>query len=434
MSQLYVIKENDLSKLKNAKNHHNGLITNKFNNSLQYSTSQDNDQPERKLVLPQEYRVLNIVTEYMDGGDLYTIIQNQRRIGILFKEDQILDWFVQLCLSIEILSPEIRDNKSYPFLFPKSVKSSLEIRKLVSSLLKIYPNDRPSVEDILLFEKSQNASRVTLSCQDTSSQKNMGVILLVECLMVKFTKQKPAEMNLNALSSEGKSQETQVSSNVKKSENHKNIQKPQSVVHKSHVKEEPIRKSLAKSVKAITNHNDGHTETGETKNNNLKNSPQHNSVVESTINSNNFNNISSSNDKIDIRNSNFGSEKTTNETRKPSQTSTLKRSTIVTSNAVMLVNALQTTKNSSTTIEQAVSVSTNNASNAPNTLPLPIPPLSPSKKVNYSNNEDNTKITITSSSLLYSIASKDTKKKSRDTPFSLIEGLKQDIEHLFIRI
>ncbi|CAG8477062.1 12447_t:CDS:2 [Dentiscutata heterogama] len=133
MSQLYVIKEIDLSKLKNAKNRmearrevellkqlnwpgivkfveswedHNGLITNKSNNfvnSLQYSTSQDNDQPERKLVLPQEYRVLNIVTEYMDGGDLYAIIQNQRRIGILFKEDQILDWFVQLCLSIKYI-------------------------------------------------------------------------------------------------------------------------------------------------------------------------------------------------------------------------------------------------------------------------------------------------------------------------------------------
>ncbi|CAG8725324.1 12792_t:CDS:1, partial [Racocetra fulgida] len=104
MSRLYVIKEIDLSKLKNPKNRiearrevellkqlnwpgivkfveswedHNGLITNKSNksnkstdfiNSLQYSISQYSNRPERKLVLPQEYRVLNIVTEYMDGG------------------------------------------------------------------------------------------------------------------------------------------------------------------------------------------------------------------------------------------------------------------------------------------------------------------------------------------------------------------------------
>ncbi|CAG8833773.1 1892_t:CDS:1, partial [Racocetra persica] len=97
MSRLYVIKEIDLSKLKNVKNRiearrevellkqlnwpgivkfveswedHNGLITNKSNdfiNSLQYSISQYSNRPERKLVLPQEYRVLNIVTEYMDG-------------------------------------------------------------------------------------------------------------------------------------------------------------------------------------------------------------------------------------------------------------------------------------------------------------------------------------------------------------------------------
>ncbi|CAG8477081.1 12448_t:CDS:2, partial [Dentiscutata heterogama] len=425
---------------------------------------------------------------------------------------------------------------------------SKNLRKLVSSLLKISPNDRPSVEDILKLnflknhiERVTKKLGLTLSCQDTSSQKlsvdhqsqceeNTDTSLSNSRLIDNFFKeigfnpvsrvsygkiyqekrrQKPAEMNLNALSSEGKSQETQVSSNVKKSENHKNIQKPQNVVHKSHVKEEFIRKSLAKSVKVITNHNDGSTETGETKNNNLKNSPQHNGTVESSVNSNNVDNISPSNDEIDIiRNSYFCSEKTTNETRKPSQTSNIRKindssvkyshaskciacslKKVDNSNAIYNSNSSnvdtnrkvsrnfnnskkfaikqkpmiqndkvcvlskkpssssspikidsqshkvtsEIIKNSSTTIKQAVSVPTNNASNAPNTLPLPTPPLSPSKKVNSSNNEDNImppKITITSSSLLYSIASKDTKKKSWDTPFSLIEGLKQDLEHL----
>ncbi|CAG8851421.1 18257_t:CDS:1, partial [Gigaspora margarita] len=52
---------------------------------------------------------------------------------------------------------------------------------------------------------------------------------------------------------------------------------------------EPIRKSLAKSIKIITNHDDGHTENGETKNDNLKNRLQHNNIkgtVESNVNSN----------------------------------------------------------------------------------------------------------------------------------------------------
>lgn len=65
------------------------------------------------------------------------------------------------------------------------------------------------------------------------------------------------------------------------------------------MKEEPIRKSLAKSIKIITNHDDGHTENGETKNDNLKNRLQHNNIkgtVEFNVNSNH---VMLSNDEVD---------------------------------------------------------------------------------------------------------------------------------------
>ncbi|EAY19670.1 STE family protein kinase [Trichomonas vaginalis G3] len=43
--------------------------------------------------------VLHIVMDYADNGDLFTQIQNAR--GVHFKEDQILDWFVQICLALK---------------------------------------------------------------------------------------------------------------------------------------------------------------------------------------------------------------------------------------------------------------------------------------------------------------------------------------------
>ena len=44
---------------------------------------------------------LCIVMEYADGGDLYTKIKEQKKAGKLWPEDQILDWFVQICLSVK---------------------------------------------------------------------------------------------------------------------------------------------------------------------------------------------------------------------------------------------------------------------------------------------------------------------------------------------
>ncbi|KAL0225071.1 hypothetical protein RCL1_002983 [Eukaryota sp. TZLM3-RCL] len=42
---------------------------------------------------------LCIVMDYCEKGDLYTLIQQRR--GLHFKEDQIWDWFIQLCLAIK---------------------------------------------------------------------------------------------------------------------------------------------------------------------------------------------------------------------------------------------------------------------------------------------------------------------------------------------
>uniref|UniRef100_A0A8C6SBY3 non-specific serine/threonine protein kinase n=1 Tax=Neogobius melanostomus TaxID=47308 RepID=A0A8C6SBY3_9GOBI len=47
----------------------------------------------------QEKGSLYIVMEYCDGGDLMKKIHMQR--GVAFTEEQILDWFVQICLGLK---------------------------------------------------------------------------------------------------------------------------------------------------------------------------------------------------------------------------------------------------------------------------------------------------------------------------------------------
>ncbi|XP_042896112.2 probable serine/threonine-protein kinase nek3 [Parasteatoda tepidariorum] len=47
----------------------------------------------------EENNNLYIVTDYCDGGDLYSTIR--ARNGVFFPEDQILDWFVQVCLAVK---------------------------------------------------------------------------------------------------------------------------------------------------------------------------------------------------------------------------------------------------------------------------------------------------------------------------------------------
>ena len=43
---------------------------------------------------------LNIITEFADGEDLSKKIKNQIKLNKKFSEDQILDWFTQICLAV----------------------------------------------------------------------------------------------------------------------------------------------------------------------------------------------------------------------------------------------------------------------------------------------------------------------------------------------
>ena len=48
-----------------------------------------------------EKKCLCIVMDYADGADMYTKIAKQQKSGVGFSEDQVLDWFVQMCLAIK---------------------------------------------------------------------------------------------------------------------------------------------------------------------------------------------------------------------------------------------------------------------------------------------------------------------------------------------
>uniref|UniRef100_A0AAY4DGV6 non-specific serine/threonine protein kinase n=1 Tax=Denticeps clupeoides TaxID=299321 RepID=A0AAY4DGV6_9TELE len=47
----------------------------------------------------EESGCLYIVMDYCEGGDLFKKINSQK--GVLFQEEQILDWFVQICLALK---------------------------------------------------------------------------------------------------------------------------------------------------------------------------------------------------------------------------------------------------------------------------------------------------------------------------------------------
>jgi NIMA (never in mitosis gene a)-related kinase 1/4/5 len=39
--------------------------------------------------------------DYADGGDMYTKIAKQKKLGKGFTESEVFDWFVQICLAIK---------------------------------------------------------------------------------------------------------------------------------------------------------------------------------------------------------------------------------------------------------------------------------------------------------------------------------------------
>uniref|UniRef100_A0A8C1WB53 non-specific serine/threonine protein kinase n=1 Tax=Cyprinus carpio TaxID=7962 RepID=A0A8C1WB53_CYPCA len=91
-SRQYVIKEIGISRMSNKERQESrkevAVLANMSHpNIVQYKESFE------------ESGCLYIVMAYCEGGDLFKKINNQR--GTLFTEEQILDWFVQICLALK---------------------------------------------------------------------------------------------------------------------------------------------------------------------------------------------------------------------------------------------------------------------------------------------------------------------------------------------
>ncbi|XP_006111741.2 serine/threonine-protein kinase Nek1 isoform X2 [Pelodiscus sinensis] len=91
-SKQYVIKEINISKMSNKEREESRrevavLANMKHPNIVLYRESFE------------ENGSLYIVMDYCEGGDLFRRINAQK--GILFSEDQIIDWFVQICLALK---------------------------------------------------------------------------------------------------------------------------------------------------------------------------------------------------------------------------------------------------------------------------------------------------------------------------------------------
>uniref|UniRef100_A0A8B9L9W0 non-specific serine/threonine protein kinase n=1 Tax=Astyanax mexicanus TaxID=7994 RepID=A0A8B9L9W0_ASTMX len=88
----YVIKEIGISRMSNKERQESrkevAVLANMSHpNIVQYKESFE------------EGGCLYIVMDYCEGGDLFKKINNQK--GVLFTEEQILDWFVQICLALK---------------------------------------------------------------------------------------------------------------------------------------------------------------------------------------------------------------------------------------------------------------------------------------------------------------------------------------------
>ena len=46
---------------------------------------------------------LNIVMAYCEGGDLYTRLKEKKSQKELLSEDQIIEWFIQICMALQVI-------------------------------------------------------------------------------------------------------------------------------------------------------------------------------------------------------------------------------------------------------------------------------------------------------------------------------------------
>ncbi len=71
---------------------------------------------------------LYIVMDYCDAGDLYKKISDQR--GKLFSEDQVLNWFVQICLGLK----HVHDRK----ILHRDIKSQVKSPHCIVGTCQMY--------------------------------------------------------------------------------------------------------------------------------------------------------------------------------------------------------------------------------------------------------------------------------------------------------
>ena len=53
-------------------------------------------------------KFLNVISEYADGGDLQTKIDEQKKKNEYIKEDLLLNWFMQICLALRYIHKKKR--------------------------------------------------------------------------------------------------------------------------------------------------------------------------------------------------------------------------------------------------------------------------------------------------------------------------------------
>jgi len=64
---------------------------------------------------------LNIVMAYCEGGDLYTRLKEKKKKKEPLAEDQIIEWFIQICMALQVKQLHILFSSFYTISFYFSV-------------------------------------------------------------------------------------------------------------------------------------------------------------------------------------------------------------------------------------------------------------------------------------------------------------------------
>lgn len=123
------------------------------------------DKRKRSFSTTLDASSLYILMDYCDGGDLHSRIEGQR--GILFSEDQIIDWFVQITLALKHVHDRKvlhRDIKSQVKKKPVSIRFENETF-FVSERFLIARRNR----EIRRFWHFESFGHVSFACRNVFS-------------------------------------------------------------------------------------------------------------------------------------------------------------------------------------------------------------------------------------------------------------------------